>query len=81
MTLKEKITQVILDLNKESIKYPRMKTTDVTYMLSIIISKDFDCEEKEQFAIDFAEWVVKTEAFDDYGYDEAMAIFKKDNKF
>jgi len=38
MTLKEKITQVIVDLNKESIKYPRMKTNDVTYMLAKLIN-------------------------------------------
>ncbi|MEY3500533.1 MAG: hypothetical protein RL308_2202 [Bacteroidota bacterium] len=38
MTLKEKITQVIVDLNKESVKYPRMKTNDVTFMLAKLIN-------------------------------------------
>lgn len=38
MNLKEKITQVIVDLNNESIKYPRMKTNDVTFMLSKLIN-------------------------------------------
>jgi hypothetical protein len=46
MTLKEKLTQVILDLNRQSIKYPRMKTTDVTYMLSRLI--EIECDEDKK---------------------------------
>jgi hypothetical protein len=32
----------------------------------------------DDFAIGFAEWVVKTNAFLDYGYDEALQIYKKE---
>jgi hypothetical protein len=44
MTLKEKITQVIVDLNKESIKYPRMKTNDVTFMLAKLINDYYESD-------------------------------------
>ena len=30
----------------------------------------------DDFAVGFAEWVVKTNAFLDYGYDEALQIYK-----
>jgi hypothetical protein len=46
MTLKEKITQVIIDLTKESIRYPRMKTNEVTYLLASIIEKEYDEDKK-----------------------------------
>ena len=38
-----------------------------------------ECEQiADDFAIGFAEWVVKTNAFLDYGYDEALQIYKKE---
>lgn len=44
---------------------------------SIGIEASKQCEKiADDFAIGFAEWVVKTNAFLDYGYDEALQIYK-----
>ena len=64
MTLKEKITQVIVDLNKESIKYPRMKTNDVTFMLAKLINDYHESDNNGWIKIEEKENTKRNDSFD-----------------
>lgn len=70
MTLKEKFDTI-------SCKDCNMPYCDVK--CTILVPNDLDKLEQiaDDFAIGFAEWVVKTNNFLDYGYDEALKIYKK----
>jgi len=66
MTLKEKFDNVELNLSECPYEF-----------IGTEASKQ--CEQiADDFAIGFAEWVVKTDAFLNYGYDEALQIYKKE---
>ena len=73
MTLKEKFKQIEVTVKGCDDGNP-----------CIVSNKMFDnsakqCEQiTDDFAIGFAEWVVKTDAFLNYGYDEALQIYKKE---
>ena len=71
MTLKEKFN--IISCKDCDMPYCDIKCT-------ILVPSDLDKLEQitDDFAIGFAEWVVKTNAFLDYGYDEALQIYKKE---
>lgn len=44
MKIKERLNQIIVGLREESVRYPRMKTTDVIYILSNVISTVYEDE-------------------------------------
>lgn len=72
MTLKEKFN--IISCKDCDMPYCDIKCT-------ILAPSDLDKLEQiaDDFAIGFAEWVVKTDAFLNYGYDEALQIYKKES--
>lgn len=82
MTLKEKILQVADDLEKEAFNYPRMRTMDVVNIVLRKLANEYN-EEKiaEEFAIEFAEWVLDRFTFKDFIHKEPkelLEIFKKE---
>lgn len=56
-----------------------LKENFIKTLLEVDEINGTECEQiADDFAIGFAEWVVKTNAFLDYGYDEALQIYKKE---
>ncbi|MGL6124864.1 MAG: hypothetical protein ACRC1F_00015 [Metamycoplasmataceae bacterium] len=82
MKIKEKLKQIVLDLTKESVRYPRMKTTDVIYILSNLIEDYFKDEWIEIYKDDdlpkdsYNYWIMQSD-----GLIQTMKEYEENKKY